>query len=82
MPLEAPLAVTDPADVATRLFPPLPLTAEQTVALQQGKRLTLPGVPDAETVAAIAPDGRLVGLARVQGGVVSVVLNLPPGAAA
>lgn len=81
-PLTAPLAVTDPADVATRLFPPLPLTAEQTVALQQGKRLALPDAPDAETVAAIAPDGRLVGLARVQSGVASVVLNLPPGAAA
>jgi tRNA pseudouridine55 synthase len=80
--LESPLAVTDPADVATRLFPALPLTAEQTVALQQGKRLALPGVPDAETVAAIAPDGRLVGLARVLGGVASVVLNLPPEVAA
>jgi len=74
--------VTDPADVATRLFPRLPLTAEQTVALQQGKRLALPDAADAETVAAIAPDGHLVGLARVQGGVASVVLNLPPEAAA
>jgi tRNA pseudouridine55 synthase len=75
--LEAPLAVTDPATVATRLFPALPLTGEQTTALRQGKRLAVPEVADAETVAALAPDGRLVGLARVRGGVASVLLNLP-----
>jgi tRNA pseudouridine55 synthase len=81
-PLEAPLALTDPARIATALFPALPLTGRQAMDLAQGKRLAVPETPDAETVAAIAPDGRLVGLARVRDGVASVVMNLPAEAAA
>jgi tRNA pseudouridine55 synthase len=77
VPLEEPLAPADPADIATALFPALPLTVQQAVELRQGKRLAVPGVADADTVAAIAPDGRLVGLARVRGGTASDVMNLP-----
>src|ERR1700712_2502617 len=57
VPLETPLALATPAAIAIRLFPTLALTAAQAAALAQGKRLAVPEVPDAETVAAVAPDG-------------------------
>jgi tRNA pseudouridine55 synthase len=81
-PLEEPLAVLPPAAVATALFPALELDADQVVALRQGKRLPLPGRPDADTVAALAPDGSLVGLARIADGVATVRMNLPAPEAA
>ena len=65
-----------PTDVATRLFPELRLTAEQTVDLGNGKRLEV-DAPDAKLVAAIAPDERLVGLVEVKRGRTRVVTNFP-----
>jgi tRNA pseudouridine55 synthase len=81
-PLEAPLALLSPAEAATALFPVLALDEEQVVALRQGKRLPLPERADAETVAALAPDGALVGLARIADGVATVKMNLPVAEAA
>lgn len=79
-------ALLSPADVAARLFPVLRLSAAQEVDLGHGKRLELApaegerpaGVPeDAPLVAAIAPDGRLVGLVELKRGRTRVVTNFP-----
>jgi tRNA pseudouridine55 synthase len=65
-----------PAGVAERLFPRLPLTDEQVTALTQGKKLTVEA-PDADVVAAVAASGRLVGLVSVRAGVARVLVNFP-----
>lgn len=72
-----------PAAVASRLFPRLELTPAQSSDLQHGKRLELsPGlVPDAPLVAAISPEGDLIGLVRVAADRARVVTNFPVGAA-
>jgi tRNA pseudouridine55 synthase len=65
-----------PASAATRLFPALPLTTEQAVDLAHGKRIAVDG-DDAETAAAVAPDGSLVGLAAVKRGTARTIVNFP-----
>nr|WP_167150417.1 tRNA pseudouridine(55) synthase TruB [Lysinibacter cavernae] len=65
------------ADVAADLFPTAQLDADQTLALEQGKRVKLPTTPDAPIVAALAPDGRLIGLVRVKKSETKVVVNFP-----
>ena len=66
-----------PTSVAERLFPVLALTDEQTLDLGHGKRVQVdPGV-DARLAAAVAPDGRLVGLVEVTSGRTRVVTNFP-----
>ena len=69
----------EPAEVARALFPAFDLTAEQAIDLGHGKRLDLdPGtVADAPLVAAIATDGRLIGLVEVKRGRTRVVTNFP-----
>jgi tRNA pseudouridine55 synthase len=76
-PLEAPLPLRAPADVAAALFPTLPLDAAGRTALLQGKRLPT-DLPDAPVVAALGPDGALIGLVEVQAGRTRVLMNLPP----
>ncbi|WP_307866449.1 tRNA pseudouridine(55) synthase TruB [Leucobacter chromiisoli] len=68
-----------PAEVATGLFPELRLTERQTVDLGHGKRLELGADehPDAKLAAAVAPDGRLIGLVEVKRGRTRVVTNFP-----
>ena len=68
-----------PASVATALFPAAELSAQQTIDLGHGKRLELDPalVPDAPLVAAIAPDGVLIGLIEVRRGRSRVVTNFP-----
>ncbi len=68
-----------PASVATALFPAVELSAQQTVDLGHGKRLEFDQdlVPDAPLVAAIAPDGMLIGLIEVRRGRSRVVTNFP-----
>ncbi|RIX31147.1 tRNA pseudouridine(55) synthase TruB [Amnibacterium setariae] len=76
-PLEAPLALRAPAEIATTLFPALRLDEAGTVALRQGKRLPV-DLPDAPVVAALDPEGALIGLVEVVGGRTRVLMNLPP----
>jgi tRNA pseudouridine55 synthase len=73
--LADPLPFRSPAEVATSLFPTLPLDAEERVALQQGKRLPT-DLPDADVVAAVGDDGALIGLVEVRAGRTRVLMNL------
>jgi tRNA pseudouridine55 synthase len=69
-------ALIPPADVAARLFPTVPLDADKTLALSQGKRIAV-DVVDASIVAAVGPDGRLAGLVSVRDGTARVLVNFP-----
>ncbi len=75
--LDAAASLIAPADAAARLFPTWELTAQEAVDLAHGKKLPA-DIPENGPVAAIAPDGRLVGLVRLQSGVAKVVANFPP----
>ena len=66
----------EPAAVAARLFPVLRLDEDAAGDLRNGKRIAV-DAPDAPTVAALAPDGRLVGLVAVTGGSARVITNFP-----
>lgn len=66
----------DPGAVAGTLFPRLPLDAAQAADLANGKRVAV-DAPDAPTAAALAPDGRLVGLVSVENGRTRVITNFP-----
>jgi tRNA pseudouridine55 synthase len=68
-----------PSHAASALFPSIRLSDEQTTDLGHGKRLALGDAPDVPgPVAAIAPDGRLVGLVGVSGGTAKILANFPP----
>jgi len=69
-------ALLPPADVAGRLFPTATVDADAALALGQGKRVPV-DVPDAPVVAAIAPDGDLIGLVSVREGLSRVLVNFP-----
>ncbi len=75
--LEEPLAerMLAPAAVAASLHPRLDLTTQEAVDLAHGKRIALAG---AGTRAAVAPDGRLVGLVEAVDGKAVVLVNFPP----
>jgi len=66
----------EPADVASTLFERVDLTPEQAVDLGHGKRIAL-GTTGAGTLAAVAPDGRLVGLVENVAGRAHVLVNFP-----
>ena len=70
-----------PAEVAARLFERVDLTAELATDLSHGKRIALPQT-GAGTLAAIAPDGRLVGLVENVAGRAYVLVNFPREASA
>jgi tRNA pseudouridine55 synthase len=69
-------ALIPPAVVAGRLFPTATMEADAALALGQGKRVAV-AVPDAPTVAAIGPDGSLIGLISVREGLSRVLVNFP-----
>lgn len=69
--------ILEPAAVARTLFPELALSEQQTADLGHGKRVEVVDLADAPLVAAIAPDGRLVGLVSVKAGRARVVTNFP-----
>jgi tRNA pseudouridine55 synthase len=68
-----------PASVAQRLFASVGVNTDEILALSQGKRVRLEHVADDSTapVAAIGPDGRLVGLVTLADGVARVLVNFP-----
>ncbi|MCU1413513.1 MAG: truB [Microbacteriaceae bacterium] len=69
-------ALVAPAEVASRLFPAWQLTADEAVDLAHGKRVPHPG-DDEGPIAAIAPDGSLVGLVQRVSGVAKSIVNFP-----
>ncbi len=76
--LDVAAALLAPTVVAKALFPVFALDSDQAVDLGHGKRLVAerpPGPPGA--VAAIAPDGRLVGLLDFTDGVARPIVNFP-----
>jgi len=77
--LDVPSALITPTDAATRLLGRLDLTEQQTIDLGHGKRILVEPAPDrAGPIAAVAPDGRLVGLVEFRGGQAKSLLNFPP----
>ncbi len=77
--LDVASALIPPADAATRLFPRYDLTPEQTVDLGHGKRIAPPaGDAHAGPIAAISPDGHLVGLVERRGNQAKSIVNFPP----
>lgn len=67
-----------PAGVASRLFPVYELSTAEAVDLGHGKRLdAIRPVEGDGPVAAIAPDGRLVGLIEFTGQVAKPLVNFP-----
>jgi tRNA pseudouridine55 synthase len=68
-----------PADAATRLLPRLDLSVQQAIDLGHGKRITVDqDATRTGPVAAIAPDGRLVGLVEYRGNQAKSLLNFAP----
>ncbi|AXH35801.1 tRNA pseudouridine(55) synthase TruB [Humibacter sp. BT305] len=65
------------AATAERLFPVVRLDAVGAVALSQGKRIPVEHSDTAGPVAAIAEDGRLIGLVRVDRGIARTLVNFP-----
>ena len=73
---QPPIPLLAPAEVAGRLFPVVHLTGIEAADLANGKRLEL-DAPDAPITAAVAPDGRLVGLVEVRQRRTRVLTNFP-----
>lgn len=69
-------ALVTPAAAAAVMFPTVELGAAQAVDLAHGKRVSVEH-PDASPVAAVSPEGRLVGLVEVSAGVARVLVNFP-----
>ncbi|MET0974082.1 MAG: tRNA pseudouridine(55) synthase TruB [Leifsonia sp.] len=70
-------ALIAPADAARALFPVYALSAEQAVDLGHGKRIATDDARPAGPHAAIAPDGRLIGLVEFRGTVGRSIVNFP-----
>jgi tRNA pseudouridine55 synthase len=77
--LDVAAALLPPAAIATALFPVFALDSDQAVDLGHGKRLLAerPEGPPGP-VAAIAPDGRLVGLLEFADGIGKPIVNFAP----
>ncbi|MBC7443184.1 MAG: tRNA pseudouridine(55) synthase TruB [Ramlibacter sp.] len=77
--LDVPAALIGPADAATRVLGRLDLTEQQAIDLGHGKQIQVD--PDRHVdgpVAAVAPDGRLVGLIEYRGDHAKSLINFPP----
>jgi tRNA pseudouridine55 synthase len=70
-------ALVPPGVIAERLFPHWRLTAEEAIDVANGKRVPHGG-PDSGPIAALAPDGSLVGLVQATAGVARSIVNFPP----
>ncbi|SDK05252.1 tRNA pseudouridine synthase B [Cryobacterium psychrotolerans] len=81
--LDVASALIGPADAATRLLGRLDLSEQQAIDLGHGKRITVdPAGSQAGPIAAIAPDGRLIGLVEYRGDQAKSLINFPPDEAA
>lgn len=67
-----------PAAAAERLLPVLHLSEEDAVDLGHGKKVAPREGTPSEPLAAVAPDGRLVGIAHVERGALRSLVNFPP----
>ena len=81
--LDVAAALISPAIIATELFDVYSLTETETVDLGNGKRITVDGsriIREAREgpIAAVSPDGRLVGLFEVVGGNAKPIVNFAP----
>jgi tRNA pseudouridine55 synthase len=77
--LNVPARLVPPAAAAGAIFETLHLSHEQAVDLGHGKRIAdARESPAGRPLAAVAPDGRLVGLVEFSGGVGRSVVNFPP----
>jgi len=76
--LDVATALLTPADVARQLFGALELSEQESIDLGHGKRLTVE-LPERHSgpIAAIAPDGRLVGLVERRGSTLRSIVNFP-----
>ena len=85
--LDVESSLIGPADAASVLFPRIELTEQQATDLGHGKKvaaaeLDVSGPVDADSLAAaVAPDGRLVGLVKITGDVAKSAVNFPADAA-
>lgn len=81
--LDTATALQMPAAIARQLFAAIDLTLEQSVDLGHGKKLDLTHhpVPEGENpalpIAALTPDGRLVGLVTIANGIATALINFP-----
>lgn len=66
----------EPAEVAARLFPTVGLDVVAAADLANGKRIPIDG-PVGTPVAALGPDGRLLGLVEIEAGRARVLVNFP-----
>ena len=66
-----------PASVASTLFPTVDLDQQQVVDLAHGNRIAVSSKQDGTPVAALAPDGRLVGLLETVNGQARPIVNFP-----
>ena len=77
--LDVAAALIAPATIATALFPVFALDADQAIDLGHGKRLVAERPEGSKgPVAAIAPDGRLVGLMEFTDGIGKPIVNFAP----
>ncbi|POH59168.1 tRNA pseudouridine(55) synthase TruB [Cryobacterium zongtaii] len=77
--LDVARALIGPADAASRLFGRLDLSEQQAIDLGHGKRIDAPvGAGDAGPIAAISPNGSLIGLVEYRAGQAKSIVNFPP----
>ena len=74
--LVSPTDLLAPAAAARQVLPVLQLTEEQTRDVRHGKRIAV-ALADSDTVAALDPDGELVGVLTIRNGVTKVLVNFP-----
>ncbi|PJJ61515.1 tRNA pseudouridine(55) synthase TruB [Compostimonas suwonensis] len=76
--LEPERSLVAPAVAASALFATLALSEEEAVDLGHGKRIAVdPGFERGVPIAALAPNGRLVGLVEARGGQAVTLVNFP-----
>jgi tRNA pseudouridine55 synthase len=76
--LDVAASLMPPAAAASRLFERVDLSEQQAIDLGHGKTLAAPATtPPVGPIAAIAPDGRLVGLVEARGNRLKSLVNFP-----